>query len=458
MLGQVQYRFSDNCKLSLLSFVITYHPYRYNGITIYYFLGQMKLEPHHLTTLRQIVKVFTSVSYLNLFIHFCCCWFAVVPHRIVSPYQMNPSSATKLRVVSYNLLSSHLSSPSYYTTINPDYLDPSNRLKIILNKLESEIQASNDDRPTIIALQEVSYDWAGSLHTFFANHGYHLTTGLYGQKFNGYMGIALAWPISSFTCVSTDIARLVDHRVGGWPEKAPEESFWQKLLVQPLKKIGLMAETTECHWNMSRRKHNVIVGATLKHKGSGTSVCIANYHMPCAFYAPKTMTIHSDMAIRYVQEMSNRASLAENKELNNEGLSTIPYILAGDFNLKPSDALYTYLTTGKLDTNDPYYPTPPATDVSFHWAPGILEPVNSAYALNGKEPDFTNYARVREGEPFVDTLDYIFVSPNNVAVSSVKSLPNRDQSLGPYPNLDPAVSEPSDHVLIAADLEISNST
>jgi mRNA deadenylase 3'-5' endonuclease subunit Ccr4 len=137
----------------------------------------------------QTEKIISVASFLKHFIHFCCCCSVVLPARRVAPLQMNPSvsNVMKLRVVSYNLLSSHLSSPSYYTTINPDYLDPSKRLTVVIKKIENEIKESNDERPTIFALQEVSYDWAGALHTFFANRGYHLTTGLYGQRFNGYV-------------------------------------------------------------------------------------------------------------------------------------------------------------------------------------------------------------------------------------------------------------------------------
>jgi mRNA deadenylase 3'-5' endonuclease subunit Ccr4 len=143
-----------------------------------------------------LLLVPVSLTHPTFFIILRKNWYLLlllVVAQIVTSYQgrMNPSvsTVTKLRVISYNLLSSHLSSPSYYTTINPDYLDASNRLKVILNKLDTEIKkGGHDDRPTIIALQEVSYDWAGALHTFFANRGYHLTTGLYGQRFNGYMG------------------------------------------------------------------------------------------------------------------------------------------------------------------------------------------------------------------------------------------------------------------------------
>ena len=79
-----------------------------------------------------------------------------------------------------------------------------------------------------------------------------------------------------------------------------------------------------------------------------------------------------------------------------------------------------------------------------------MKPMRSAYAVkNGGEPDFTNYAQQRGGEPFIETLDYIFLS-EQWDVAGVMELANRDSSGGPVPNLDK--DEPSDHIMIAASL------
>jgi 2',5'-phosphodiesterase len=81
------------------------------------------------------------------------------------------------------------------------------------------------------------------------------------------------------------------------------------------------------------------------------------------------------------------------------------------------------------------------------WQPE-LKPLRSAYVeANKSEPDFTNYAKVQDDPPFIDTLDYIFLS-KQWAVEHVKQLPHRDQAMGPLPN----DQEPSDHMLIAANL------
>ena len=96
---------------------------------------------------------------------------------------------------------------------------------------------------------------------------------------------------------------------------------------------------------------------------------------------------------------------------------------------------------------DPEWPEPKH---GMEWTP-TCQAMRSAYAVAGEEPDFTNFARIKEEDPFIDTLDYIFLS-EEWKVKGVKELCHRTDSGGPFPNLDRG--EPSDHVLIAADLEL----
>ena len=58
------------------------------------------------------------------------------------------------RISSYNVLSSHLADPSYFTNCTPDYLDAGYRYDLLLKKMDTEV-----DRKAIICLQEVSADW-----------------------------------------------------------------------------------------------------------------------------------------------------------------------------------------------------------------------------------------------------------------------------------------------------------
>lgn len=85
-----------------------------------------------------------------------------------------------VKVTTYNVLSSHLGGADYFTSCKPQDLDPKYRLGKLKEKLDKEIKSRS-----IICLQEISTTWAGDLHTYFANNGYYMVTGLYGNKFNG---------------------------------------------------------------------------------------------------------------------------------------------------------------------------------------------------------------------------------------------------------------------------------
>lgn len=78
-------------------------------------------------------------------------------------------------------------------------------------------------------------------------------------------------------------------------------------------------------------------------------------------------------------------------------------------------------------------------------------PMRSAYKEKlGTEPPFTNWAQVKEDDPFIDTLDYIFLS-QHWSVSSVAALPTKEELQGPLP----IEEEPSDHLLLSACLSLT---
>lgn len=110
-----------------------------------------------------------------------------------------------VKISTYNVLSSSLCEPGFHRSCSVAALDQSNRLIKVKEKLEQEIASKS-----IICLQEVSHNWAGKLHPFFVNRGYHLVTALYGHRWNGYMGVAIAVPIDEYNIVDVEIARVAD--------------------------------------------------------------------------------------------------------------------------------------------------------------------------------------------------------------------------------------------------------
>jgi len=348
-------------------------------------------------------------------------------------------TSTTARVVTYNVLSSHLADASYFTHCLPYDLLADVRRGRVEMKLEREI-----DRRAVIALQEVSMSWAGPLHTYFAQRGYHFILSLYGKPFNNYMGVGLAVPLDAYEVMASDISRLSD--TVRFPYVATKERNFGVLnpLYNALVKTPLWAwrklrdyQPPSDEWQTARSRFNSILYVTLTCKKTNVQFGVATYHMPCMFRTSadrRVMTIHAGIAAQYALNQS-------------KGL---PTVLMGDFNLKPGDAGHTLITTGNLDeTNDAY----PVLPEGYEGKPFVVRPpqkMESAYArFNGQEPNFTNNAQIKDDDPFIDTLDYIFVT-DDIEVVDVLELPHRDDVKGPFPT----ETEPSDHIMLAATIRV----
>jgi len=259
-----------------------------------------------------------------------------------------------LLVRSYNVLSSHLASPGYFTHCKAANLKSTNRLQKIFTKLDAECSANS-----VICLQEVSRSWAGKMHVFFEERNYQFVTGLYGHGFNGYMGVALAYPMDSFKGVKIDIDRLAD--CGNFPQnpdrkkKKAEKTvvgrifdFAMGFIKAPVKLItgggGQKGKwDSEDPWAVSEKRSNILISARLEPKAGGKEFLVSTYHMPCAFRTPQIMMIHSALAVKRCRELAN------GKDENGADLPEIPHALVGDWNFKPSSPMYNLVTTGVLD-------------------------------------------------------------------------------------------------------------
>jgi len=386
--------------------------------------------------------------------------------------------AVSVGVVTYNVLSSHLADPERFSHCKSNDLNASTRLERVISKLEEHTSAG-----AIICLQEVSRDWSGKLHVFFQPKGYTFVTSLYAGSFSGYMGVAIAFPNNRWCLMDADIRRVSDTKQ--WPS---EETNARVVKTRPGDwtcpecQANVFASRTECfkcrapkpgsgglgwlrarlgtclcfsgfqprhrpeqpeqpakfqYLAQARRRENTLVAVHLQstiHKNQ--SVWVGCYHMPCAYQEPQLMVMHAALAAQHVQ----RLAIA----------SQAPCVLAGDWNIKPGSEAYQLLTTGDLSQDSSAFPCVPYKD---NWVPRLQFPMRSAYRVHhGCEPDFTNYAQILEEEPFIETLDYIFCSPQ-LSVCDVPELPHRDGIAGPLPS----ASEPSDHILVAAHLELPTS-
>mmetsp|Transcript_7225 Transcript_7225/g.17008 ORF Transcript_7225/g.17008 Transcript_7225/m.17008 type:complete len:383 (+) Transcript_7225:94-1242(+) len=376
-------------------------------------------------------------------------------------------NSIQVRVITYNVLCSHLAPAHRFRNCKPENLEANTRLERVKSKLDKETSVR-----AICCLQEVGMQWCSELHSFFAARDYVMVHTLYGRDDANFMGVCIAFPRDKFAMIECDIVRTADTKP--WPVPpvvaVPAPSVLgvlKNLVATPLATLSafllrawklpmslwnsitslsrpsfppltnMLGQQQDC-WEMSRRRQNQQILLRLRpRQPDGTpdprkpSFCVSTYHMPCVFWDQRVMTIHSTLAARYVQRKAG----------------SDPYILAGDFNIKPFSGAYSLLTQGKLDAAHPDHPPPRQDDP---WKMELEEGMESAYAkVQGREPDFTNYAQINREEPFIDCIDYIFHKPGMKAITC-DMLPGRAVARGPFPTAD----EPSDHILLGAEYEI----
>lgn len=242
---------------------------------------------------------------------------------------MNP---TRVKITSYNVLSSHLSAPSYFSSCKPEYCDPQYRFNKIKEKLDQEIASGS-----VICLQEISTLWAGYLHPYFVKNGYHLITALYGNKFNGYMGVGVAVPLAKYDINNVDITRIAD--VKRMPKKSRDETIVMKMLKTLNSWFWKLAQTLRLYkppidmWDSALYRHNQMICTRLQCKDTGRSFVVGTYHMPCMFELPSVMNVHCALSAQHIQRFAKDD----------------PYLYVGDFNIKPDSSQYELLTKGTLE-------------------------------------------------------------------------------------------------------------
>jgi 2',5'-phosphodiesterase len=240
-------------------------------------------------------------------------------------------SESLIKITSYNVLSSHLSAPTHFTACSPGNLDPKNRLDKVRIQLQKEI-----DSKSIICLQEVSNTWAGALHKFFSNSDYHFITGLYGNRFNGYMGVGIAVPRAQYEIVDVDITRVADTKR---LPRAPKPSYIISLIAS-LKNwvlgwfqyMNLYTPPFDM-WDNVLYRTNQMISTRLKHRTCGKTFVVSTYHMPCMFKFPSVMVTHCALSAQHLQRFAKDD----------------PYVYTGDFNIKPNSSMYDLLTKGTLE-------------------------------------------------------------------------------------------------------------
>lgn len=345
-----------------------------------------------------------------------------------------------INIAQYNILNSKLSSPDFYIKCDSNDLDPENRLIKIINQL-SVLTKFN----YIICLQEISQTWYGPLNDFFASKDYSFIISLYGNSYNDYMGIGMAYPNKEFSSQNTKIIHIGSNIPTKTFPKIPMLNKFNKFLLflyMCIIRIISILGNAKCkviytkyikpdvdEWIYSKSRSNTTIITTLLHKSTETKFVVATYHNPCAYWKPSIITIHSIVFLETVQKYAG----------------DLPLIIAADLNFSPNSYQYEIFTKGKINENHPEHPSLSGISRNFN-----IRDMSSAYVSTlGYEPKCTNqtYTKV-SNKIFSSTLDYIFHT-NNCIPSSIVSIPELSNDI-----ILPNVTFPSDHLLIGAKFKI----
>lgn len=183
-------------------------------------------------------------------------------------------------------------------------------------------------------------------------------------------------------------------------------------------------------WPEARARENQVLSVRLRPADARLpAFCVSVYHMPCVFWHAAFMRVHGALAARAAADFASGA----------------PFALCGDFNVTPDSSLYALLTRGEGSL-------PPGEGMLSPWRPDLPKLRSAlAEASGGREPPATTrttrHADVAAGRAdFCATLDYVFVSPAWEVAGATPPPPELSRM--------PSATEPSDHALVAATLQL----
>jgi len=324
------------------------------------------------------------------------------------------SKDNNIKIITYNILAPVTAKGPLHKVACPEKcISWKNRFKLI----KKELMSYNAD---IITLQEVQTDTVyNDIFKYFFSKGYF---GYYvpqispqrGLKYKQFseddnFGVMILFKINKFFCMSIN---TIDYH---------------SLAIDYLKKYKI----TKFKDKIQRRFANLII--KFKEKNTLKEFYISTVHLESNPYYDDIKNLQAYLLMKHLEKISKG--------------NTIPIILTGDFNSKPSSSAYRGITTGKsfnkFDFEDLEYPKPFINTSTVF----TKYPMKSCYKkVFKKEPKYTNYT-----VKFQDTLDYIFVNSKIEILGALKEInENYLKKVKSIPN----EKLPSDHLIQVADLRL----
>eukprot|EP01147_Barroeca_monosierra_P004251 gene4251-6577_t len=295
-----------------------------------------------------------------------------------------------------------------------------NILSPLLTNKEAFPNISDDLLDEEYRKEELSHSWFGDFMTFFDREGYLLIPSLYSPQ----LGIAIAFPRDLFSLIAVKCQCIGSTLPDDWEQDIDVSDC-----------IGVKSmDSFEQLISFAKYRKNTALLAHFACKKSGFEFCVSTYHMPCRFKEHQFMAVHLSALFRWVHSESG----------------SLPYVIAGDFNITPDSSWYSMTVEGFINPKDIAALALPT--MTFNEIPQPLKSAikiiahliarNSSKLLSrvhrGQEAPFTNWT-----ETFKGALDYIFYSPGLDVLCAAPLLENAE---GPFPTID----VPSDHLPLYA--------
>ena len=242
-----------------------------------------------------------------------------------------------IKIATWNILSPELCSKKQFPDVEEDAVNKNKRLKKTLKKLEEFM----NNGINIILLQEVTRSWGIKFTKLFKSNDYTVIRDHYGFKYNGNMGIMIAY--SNKFEFEDMISEVISHKLFiPMPEYNSNITYlrfktndWLKWLnkkyINSMNYIGLSNlsnigkdwfDSLEIKSDEKDAISRQNVFTAVKLKINNYSFYVANYHMPCAFKRPKVMMWHAEKCLSLLSKVN------------------CDIIFGGDFNSLPNSDVY----------------------------------------------------------------------------------------------------------------------
>ena len=243
----------------------------------------------------------------------------------------------KINVLTWNVLSQQLCSKRQFPTASDEAVNKKIRLKKTKEKLNTFIK----NRTNVFLLQEVTREWGNVFTTLFKKKDFTVLRDHYGFKYNGNMGIMIAFK----NCFQFEdiISEVIGHKlyvpIPEYNEWSPYLKYktndWLKWFNKKYSNsMNYMGLTNVSQFGSSWfnsldvksderdavSRQNVFLAIKLSYNGK--SFYVANYHMPCAFKRPRVMMWHAMKCNSLIRKLKD------------------PIIFGGDFNSQPDSPVY----------------------------------------------------------------------------------------------------------------------